>query len=48
MNGPPSNAGFFYAAYVLVALIYGGYALVLLRRRARARRALDRLGRTGA
>ncbi len=37
---PPDNAGYFYAAYALAALVYVGYALLLVRRRARARRAL--------
>ena len=41
MNGPPDNAGFMYAAYVLALFVYGGYAAVLLRRRARVRRVLD-------
>ncbi|GJG85565.1 hypothetical protein tb265_07460 [Gemmatimonadetes bacterium T265] len=43
VGGPPDNAGFMYAAYALGALVYVGYALVLVRRRARARRALDML-----
>jgi hypothetical protein len=38
---PPDNAGYFHAAYAIVALIYGGYAALLLRRRARARRELQ-------
>jgi hypothetical protein len=37
---PPDNAGFMYAAYALTALVFAGYAAVLVRRRARARRAL--------
>ena len=37
----PDNAGYFHAAYALALLVYVGYALVLVRRRARARRALD-------
>jgi hypothetical protein len=37
---PPDNAGFLYAAYALTALVFAGYAAVLVRRRARARRAL--------
>ncbi len=44
---PPDNAGYFYAAYALAALVYVGYAVLLVRRRARARRALG-LGREGA
>jgi len=44
VNGPPDNAGFMHAAYALALLVYGGYAAVLLRRRARVRRILDRLG----
>jgi hypothetical protein len=39
-NGPPDNAGYFHAAYVVAALLYLGYALLLVRRRARVRRAL--------
>ena len=37
---PPDNAGYFHAAYALAALVYVGYAVLLVRRRARARRAL--------
>ena len=37
---PPDNAGYFHAAYVLAALVYVGYAVLLVRRRARVRRAL--------
>ena len=44
MSGPPDNAGYMHAAYVLALVVYGGYAVVLLRRRARVRRLLDRLG----
>ena len=43
VGGPPDNASYFHAAYVLIVLIYGGYAGVLLRRRARVRRVLDRM-----
>ncbi|HEY0777322.1 MAG TPA: hypothetical protein VGD56_05070 [Gemmatirosa sp.] len=43
-GGPPDNAAYFHAAYVLIAFVYGGYAAVLLRRRARVRQVLDRLG----
>jgi hypothetical protein len=39
-DGLPDNAGYFQAAYVAVALVYLVYALLLVRRRARARRAL--------
>ena len=41
-GGPPDNAAYFHAAYVLVVLVYGGYALTLLRRRARVRARLGR------
>ena len=44
IGGPPDNAGFMHAAYALAVLVYGGYAVVLLRRRARVRRLLDRIG----
>ena len=37
----PDNAGYFHAAYLLTALVYVGYAVLLVRRRTRARRALD-------
>ena len=37
---PPDNASYFYAAYALAAFIYVGYAALLVRRRARVRRAL--------
>ena len=36
----PDNAGYYHAAYLFAALVYLGYALLLVRRRARARRAL--------
>jgi hypothetical protein len=36
----PDNAGYFHAAYIVAAVVYVGYALLLVRRRARARRAL--------
>ncbi|GLC24379.1 hypothetical protein [Roseisolibacter agri] len=39
---PPDNAGYFHAAYVVVGAVYLGYALLLMRRRARVRRALER------
>jgi hypothetical protein len=38
---PPDNGSYLVAAYALTALVYVGYALLLMRRRARARRALD-------
>lgn len=38
---PPSNGSYFVAAYVAAAVIYFGYALTLIRRRAATRRALD-------
>ena len=44
MVGPPDNAGYMQAAYALALFVYGGYAAVLLRRRARVRRVLDRIG----
>jgi len=43
-DGLPDNAGYFQAAYVAVALVYLVYALLLVRRRARARRALGQDG----
>ena len=39
-NGLPDNAVYYHAAYVVTAVVYLGYALLLVRRRARARRAL--------
>jgi hypothetical protein len=36
----PDNAGYYHAAYLFAALVYLGYALLLVRRRARTRRAL--------
>lgn len=44
MSGPPDNAAYLHAAYALAVLVYGGYAILLLRRRARVRRRLDKLG----
>ncbi len=38
--GLPDNAGYYHAAYGIAAVVYLGYALLLVRRRARARRAL--------
>jgi hypothetical protein len=40
----PDNGAYLYAAYVLAAFVYGGYAVLLVRRRARVRRALGRGG----
>ncbi len=37
----PDNAIYFQAAYVVIAALYAGYAALLVRRRARVRRALD-------
>lgn len=37
----PDNGSYFHAAYGLVLAVYVGYALLLMRRRARVRRALD-------
>ncbi len=39
--GLPDNAGYFHAAYVVAAVVYLGYTALLVRRRARARRALQ-------
>ena len=39
---PPDNAGYYHAAYVVVGALYLGYALLLMRRRARVRRLLER------
>ena len=44
----PDNAGYFHAAYAAAIAIYAGYALLLLRRRARVRAALEREGGSGA
>lgn len=38
---PPDNGAYFHAAYVVAAVMYFGYAVVLLRRRARTRRELE-------
>lgn len=38
----PSNAGYYHAAYIIVAVAYGGYALSLWRRRRRVRDELAR------
>ena len=39
---PPDNAVYFQAAYAAIAALYVGYAALLMRRRARVRRALER------
>ena len=39
----PDNGSYFQAAYVVVAVLLLGYAALLGRRRARVRRALERL-----
>jgi hypothetical protein len=36
----PDNASFMHAAYAVAAVVYLGYALTLVRRRARVRAAL--------
>lgn len=41
----PDNAGFATAAYILVAIVYGGYVLSL---KVRERRVRDRLARLDA
>ncbi len=46
--GLPSNAGYYHAAYAIAAVVYVGYALLLVRRRARARRALGADARRAA
>jgi hypothetical protein len=38
---PPDNAVYYHAAYAVIGVLYVGYALLLVRRRARVRRALD-------
>jgi hypothetical protein len=48
-GGLPDNAGYYHAAYVVAAVVYLGYVLLLVRRRARARRALGAgAGRSGS
>ena len=45
---PPSNAGYYHAAYIATAVIYVGYTVSLLWRISRVRRQLRKLGeRTG-
>jgi hypothetical protein len=46
--GLPDNAGYFHAAYVVAAVVYLGYAALLVRRRARARRALGAAAGAGS
>ena len=41
-NGPPDNSAFFRAAYILAALVYGGYGMYLVRRVSRAQARLRR------
>lgn len=38
---PPDNAIYFHAAYAVIGVLYLGYAALLVRRRARVRKALD-------
>lgn len=38
----PDNAFYYHVAYGVVGALYLGYALLLMRRRARVRRALER------
>ncbi len=45
---PPDNAVYFQSAYVAIAVLYAGYAVLLMRRRARVRRALERESATRA
>jgi hypothetical protein len=40
----PDNAIYYQAAYVVAAIVYVGYALLLVRRRARTRAALRAFG----
>ena len=41
-SGPPDNSVFFRAAYILAVLVYGGYAVHLVRRVSRAQARLRR------
>jgi len=45
---PPSNAGYYEAAYAVAAIVYALYAVALWRRRARVRAALRRAEGAGA
>jgi hypothetical protein len=38
-GGPPDSSGYMWAGYAIVAVTYGGYIVLLLRRMARARKA---------
>ncbi|MDF1502445.1 hypothetical protein [Roseisolibacter sp. H3M3-2] len=42
---PPDNGVYFQAAYAVIGVLYAGYALLLMRRRARVRKALDETSR---
>ncbi len=37
-GGPPDSSGYMWAGYAIVAVTYGGYIVILLRRMARAKR----------
>ena len=37
-GGPPDSSGYMWAGYAIVAVTYGGYIVLLLRRMARAKR----------
>jgi hypothetical protein len=43
----PDNAGYYHAAYIAAAVVYGGYALSLLIRSRRAREREARQNRSG-
>ena len=38
-GGPPDSSGYMWAGYAIVAVTYGGYIVLLLRRMALARKA---------
>jgi len=38
-GGPPDSSGYMWAGYAIVAVTYGGYIVLLLRRMAMARKA---------
>ena len=44
-NGPPDNSAYFRAAYILAAVVYGGYGVHLVRRVSRAQARLRRTPR---
>lgn len=44
-HGPPDNAAYFHAAYILAALVYGGYSVHVVRRVSRAQARLRRTPR---